>query len=180
MPYKYGMTKRDFTRRILKGKKDVLQAFLDRLRDKKIRFCVIGGLAVNAYAAPVVSPDLDVIVASDRIQDLREALSSGFRAKEFPNSLNISCRGSDLRIQIRTDPRYQAFLGKARMKNVLGYDMPVARIEDVLQGKIWAALDETRRPSKRQKDLADILRLVEKRKNLARFIPAELKSRLSL
>jgi len=57
---------------------------------------------------------------------------------------------------------------------------PVADVEDVLQSKIWAALDETRRPSKRQKDLADILRLVEKRKDLARFIPAGLKSRLSL
>jgi hypothetical protein len=180
MSYKYDMTKRDFTRLILNGKKDVLQEFLDRLRDKKIKFCVIGGLAVNAYAEPVVSLDLDVVVASDRLRILRDALPSGFKTKEFPNSLNISCPGSDLRIQVQTDPRYQAFLGNARMKNVLGYNMPVARIEDVLQGKIWAALDETRRPSKRQKDLADILRLVEKRMDLAMFIPAELKSRLSL
>jgi hypothetical protein len=180
MSYKYDMTKRDFTRRILNGKKDVLQAFLDRLRDKKIRFCVIGGLAVNAYAEPVVSLDLDIVIASDRIPDLREALPSGSKVKEFPNSLNISCPGSDLRIQVQTDPRYQDFLRKARIKSVLGYDMPVARVEDVLQGKIWAALDETRRPSKRLKDLADILRLVEKRKDLAKFIPAELKSRLSL
>ena len=58
--------------------------------------------------------------------------------------------------------------------------MPVARIEDVLRGKIWAALDETRRPSKRQKDLADILRLLEKRKSLRALIPAELRFRLSL
>jgi len=180
MPYKYSMTARDFTRRIMNGKKDVLQVFLNRLRNKKIRFCVIGGLAVNAYAEPVVSLDLDVVVASDRIQDLRESLPAGFKSKEFPNSLNISGRGSDLRIQVQTDPRYQAFLEKARMKSVLGYNMPVARVEDVLRGKIWAALDETRRPSKRQKDLADILRLVEKRSELARFIPAGLKSRLSL
>ena len=58
--------------------------------------------------------------------------------------------------------------------------MPVARIKNVLQGKIWAALDKSRRPSKRQKDLADILRLVEKKKSLTALIPAELKSRLSL
>jgi len=88
--------------------------------------------------------------------------------------------GSDLRIQIQTDPRYQAFLAKAGIKDVLGYQMPVARIEDVLRGKIWAALDETRRPSKRQKDLADILRLLEKRKSLRALIPAELRFRLSL
>lgn len=52
----------------------------------------------------------------------------------------------------------------------------------ILNGKkdVLQAFLETRRPSKRQKDLADILRLVEKRKDLARFIPAALKSRLSL
>lgn len=174
------MTKRDFTRRILNGKKDVLQEFLDRLRDRKIPFCVIGGLAVNAYVEPVVSLDLDIVVADDRLHGLQKSLPAGSKARKFAHSLNISCRGSDLRIQVQTDPRYQAFLSKARTKDVLGYKMPVARVEDVLQGKIWAALDETRRPSKRQKDLADILRLVEKRPSLAGLIPARLKSRLSL
>lgn len=39
--------------------------------------------------------------------------------------------------------------------------MPVASARDVLQGKVWAAQDHSRRVSKRQKDLADIARLVE-------------------
>jgi hypothetical protein len=34
--------------------------------------------------------------------------------------------------------------------------MKVAALEDVLQDKVWAYLDESRRKSKRQKDLADI------------------------
>lgn len=51
----------------------------------------------------------------------------------------------------------------------------MAAARDVLQGKIWAALDETRRPSKRQKDLADILRFLEKRPGLAQLIPRRLK-----
>jgi len=174
------MTKREFTRRVLNGKTDVLQEFLGILKDREIRFCVIGGLAVNAYAEPVVSLDLDVVIAADRISDLRRVLPSSFRVKRFTNSLNLSSPGSDLRIQVQTDPRYQLFLPKAVKKDVLGYEMPVARIEDVLQGKIWAAQDEKRRPSKRQKDLADILRLVEKRKSLSKLIPPELKSRLSL
>ena len=33
--------------------------------------------------------------------------------------------------------------------------------KDVLQGKIWAYKDEERRKSKRQKDLADIFRIIE-------------------
>jgi hypothetical protein len=174
------MTKREFTRRVLRGKEDPLQEFLGLLRDRKILFCVIGGLAVNAYTEPVVSLDLDIVVAAARLNDLKKTLPSGFKATEFSNSLNISRRGSDLRIQVQTDPRYQRFLPKARTKDVLGYAMPVARAEDVLQGKVWAALDRTRRPSKRQKDLADILRLVEKRPAMSGLIPDELKPLLSL
>ncbi len=174
------MTKREFTRRILNGKKDVLQDIIARLGAQRIPFCVIGGLAVNAYAEPVVSLDLDIVAAAERLRDLKQALPAGSKVRKFAHSLNISYPGSDLRIQVQTDPRYQSFLSKARTKDVLGYKMPVARVEDVLQGKIWAALDETRRPSKRQKDLADILRLVEKRPALAGLVPAGLKQRLSL
>lgn len=174
------MTKKEFTSRVLNEKADILQGFLDILRTRKIRFCVIGGLAVNAYAEPVVSLDLDIVVAAERLRDLRDVLPAGFKVKAFANSLNISHRDSDLRIQVQTDPRYQAFLPRSRPKDVLGYAMPVARAEDVLRGKIWAALDRTRRPSKRQKDLADILRLVENRPSLAGLVPAVLKKRLAL
>ena len=45
-------------------------------------------------------------------------------------------------------------------------------------GKIWAALDNARRPSKRQKDLADIARLLEVRPDLRRQTPAEILARL--
>ena len=179
-PYKYDMTKRHFTRLVQNAKADVLQIFVDQLRKEKIKYGVIGGLAVNAYAEPVVSLDLDLVVEAGRIQDILKTLPPGSKIKKFSNSLNISFAESDLRIQIQTDSRYQAFLSGVRRRNVLGYTMSVARIEDVFQGKLWAALDKTRRPSKRQKDLADILRLLEKRKTLGRLIPEELKARLSL
>ncbi len=47
--------------------------------------------------------------------------------------------------------------------------------EDVLAGKIWAYSDDQRRKSKRQKDLADIMRLVETHPNLAQRLPDTLK-----
>ena len=50
--------------------------------------------------------------------------------------------------------------------------------EDVLQGKVWAAGDETRRPSKRQKDLADIARLLEAFPELRPTVPAAILDRL--
>ncbi len=174
------MTEKEFARRVLNGKKDVLGQFLELLKKRRFGYCVIGGLAVNAYAEPVVSLDLDVVIESGRVEDLRKSLPAGFKVEEFPNSVNISIPGSDLRIQIQTDPRYQAFLPNAKVKKILGYEMPVARVEDVLRGKIWAALDERRRPSKRQKDLADILRLLERRKGLSKLVPPELKRRFSI
>jgi hypothetical protein len=56
--------------------------------------------------------------------------------------------------------------------------MKVASIEDVLQGKIWAYLDEQRRKSKRQKDLADIVRLIEEYPSLAERLPESVKKRI--
>ncbi len=174
------MTKKEFVRKVTNGKKDLLQEFIDILKRRKIPFCIIGGLAVNAYAEPVVSLDLDVVIIVDRLDDLLVTLRKKYKVKKYVNSINISSPFSDLRIQIQTDLRYQPFISRAVDKEVLGYRLAVARIEDVLRGKIWAAEDKTRRPSKRQKDLADILRLIEARKNLLSLIPASLKKRLSL
>jgi hypothetical protein len=60
----------------------------------------------------------------------------------------------------------------------MDFQLPVARIDDILQGKIWAALDETRRQSKRQKDLADIARIIEVSPELRERVPAELLAKL--
>ncbi len=174
------MTKREFARRVWKGEKDALEAFLKSLEKAKIKFAVIGGLAVNAYVEPVVSLDLDIIVSSPQIEKLAGLLPPGGRCRRFAHSLNIELAGSDVRIQVQTDERYQPFLRRARKKSVLGYKMPVAHVEDVLQGKVWAALDESRRASKRQKDLADILRLIESKASLADLVPPSLKKKLEL
>ncbi len=60
---------------------------------------------------------------------------------------------------------------------VLGYDIPVAALEDVFQGKLWAFSDPARRPSKRQKDWADIMRLAETHPHLIALLPNSLRDR---
>jgi hypothetical protein len=174
------MIEKEFYKSVANAKKDLLQEFLDLLNKHKIPFCIIGGLAVNAYAEPVVSLDLDVVIVAERMQELSALLSKKYKTKKYANSINIFSPASDLRIQLQTDPRYQDFIGRAKKKQVLGYKLPVAAIEDVLQGKIWAAQDETRRMSKRQKDLADIMRLIESKKSLLSHVPAALKSKLGI
>ena len=56
--------------------------------------------------------------------------------------------------------------------------MKVATVEDLLKGKVWAYSDERRRMSKRQKDLADIVRLIEVYPNLADKLPVEIRNKL--
>jgi len=173
------MTKRQFLNAVSNGGGDVLQAFLDLLAESGTRYCVIGGLAVNAYVEPVVSLDLDVVVAaSDTEAVIAGAEKRGFKLERFEHSINLNSRNSDLRIQVQTDSRYQDFPARAEPADVLGYTMNVAALEDVLQGKVWAASDPARRRSKRQKDLADIARLIEAYPELELRVPDPLRERL--
>lgn len=157
---------------------NLLEQLITLLAEHKIEYCIIGGQAVNAYVEPLVSLDLDLVVGVDQLNQVKALLQRSFQVKSFPHSLNISLAGSDLRVQIQTDPRYASFPTRAAWRNVLGQMLPVARLEDVLQGKVWAAQDPTRRASKRQKDLADIARLLEAYPTLRDQVPAELLARL--
>jgi hypothetical protein len=168
------MTKKDFFNSISKSEQDVLQQFLDILQQHNINYCVIGGLAVNAYVEPVVSLDLDVVVTMDDMDKLSKAARGIFTVEEFPHSLNLRSELSDVRIQVQKDPRYQSFIRRAVEKDIMGYTMKTAALEDVFQGKICAYLDKERRASKRQKDLADILRLIEANQELKGLLPGSL------
>jgi hypothetical protein len=169
------MTGKEFMKAVSNGQVDILETFLSLLKELAAPYCVIGGLAVNAYTEPVVSLDLDMVVISKDLDKVRKsALSKGYKVQDFEHSFNLSAAGSDLRIQIQTDPRYQSYLSRSIKKKVLGYEMKVASLEDVLQGKIWAYADDTRRKSKRQKDLADIYRLLESHPRLQKKIPENL------
>ena len=171
------VTGKEFLNAVANGETDLVELLLTILAGTEARYCAIGGLAVNAYAEPVVSLDLDLVVVADAVAKVCEAARArGLKVEEFEHSINLSARGSDLRIQLQTDPRYQDFLPRAVRRDVLG--MFVASLEDVLQGKLWAYSDERRRPSKRQKDLADILRLVETHPDLRAKLPPGLLSHL--
>ena len=157
---------------------NLLENLISLLNEQGIRFCVIGGQAVNAYVEPLVSLGLDLVVAVHQLEQVDEHLNRRFVLRRFPHSLNVSSAGSDLRVQIQTDERYARFVERAARREVLGLELPVASVEDVLQGKIWAAQDAGRRGSKRQKDLADIARLLEKYPELRRQVPQEIRARL--
>ena len=172
------MRARDFWKTVTLDRADFLDRLLALFTEHRVPYCVVDGQAVNAYVEPVVSLDLDVAVALDRLDEVEALLGRTFAVERFPHRVNVSERGSDLRVQLQTDRRYSAFVERAEQREVLGLHLPVARVEDVLQGKIWAAMDAGRRASKRQKDLADIARLIEAFPHLRRDVPADVLSKL--
>ena len=167
-----------FRKAVTVDRSNLLERFFEILRAEDVPFCLIGGQALNAYVEPVVSLDLDVVVAADRISGIETLLRRSFAVERFPHSLNVSDPDSDVRIQIQLDPRYAAFISRAAPRSVLDLKVPVAAIDDILRGKVWAVQDATRRGSKRQKDLADIARILETYPDLRSLVPDDVLARL--
>ena len=168
----------DFWKTVAMDHSNLLENLIELLKKHDVRFCVIGGQAVNAYVEPLVSLDLDLAVAVDQVDKVDALLDQHFTLKRFSHSLHVTLADSDVRVQIQTDKRYSEFVKRASVRSVLGMELPVASVEDVLQGKIWAVMDSERRGSKRQKDLADIARILENYPHFRSQVPQEILERL--
>jgi hypothetical protein len=115
------MTGKTFMNAVGSGKTDILQTFLKILEETKSPYCIIGGLAVNAYVEPVVSLDLDMVVAMEDVEEVcKAAKRKGLRVEKFEHSVNLMSPKSDLRVQLQTDMRYQEFISRCRTKQILG------------------------------------------------------------
>ena len=157
----------------LTGHDSDLKLAVEALRSTGQPFCLIGGLAVNHFVEPVVTLDADFAIAS--AAGLVEALKArSFRIQEFPHSINAQLPGSRLRLQITVNSRYAAFPARAVGGRVFGVEMPVACLEDPVQGKLWAATDPARRATKRQKDRLDLARIAESHPSVLPLIPPGL------
>lgn len=140
---------------------------------------MIGGLAVNCYVEPVFTLDADLVVVSAELEAIKaELTTAGFSMQEFPHSLNARMEGSELRIQFSLDPRYQAFLKDTKVMNVLGEQVSVASLANIVLGKTWAWSDFGRRPTKRKKDELDLMRILEAYPGLRHMMPQEIRDQL--
>lgn len=160
------------------GGGDVLK-LIETLEREEISWCAIGGLAVNYWAEePIATADVDLAISPNDIERAVKALEeAGFRSSRYEWSINL--RGSSkVSVQISTEHVYHDFPSRSVPADVHGILMRVADLEDTLTGKILAWGDERRRPSKRQKDLLDIMRLVEAHPELSDKVPTEIATRL--
>jgi hypothetical protein len=143
------------------------------------QWCLVGGLAVNCYVEPVFTMDADMVVTLADLPAIRaELITSGFLVEAYEHSVNAQMKGSELRIQFTVDQRYQEFLANTEMMEVLGEQVPIASIENVVRGKVWAWSDPKRRLSKRKKDELDLIRIAEKYPELRQLMPPEITSQL--
>lgn len=160
------------------GANDVMR-LVDALERAELSWCVIGGVAVNHWAAePMVTRDLDLVVAAEDVERASAILvEAGFAAEQHEWSINFTGKSS-VSIQLSTEAGYRDFPSRAVAADVHGILMRVASLRDTLDGKVRAYSDAARRQSKRIKDLADIVRLVETHPELRAGLPALIQSQL--
>lgn len=161
------------------GGGDVL-LLVQTLERLEIPWCMIGGLAVNHWAEePMATADVDVVIAAERVEECVNALcAAGFAAEKFQWSVNLKGK-SAVSVQISTEEVYREFPSRSIPADIHGILMRVACLEDTLRGKILAWQDSKRRASKRQKDLLDLMRLVEAHPQLREKLPPDLAKKLS-
>ena len=152
---------------------------VETLERREIPWCMIGGLAVNHWAKePMATADVDVVIAAGRIPEAVKALrAAAFVAKTFQWSVNLKGR-SAVSVQISTEEVYREFPARSVPADIHGILMRVASLPDTLWGKILTRQDPEGRASKRQKDLMDIMRLVEAHPRLRKLLPADLAKRV--
>lgn len=144
------------------GGVDDVMRLVDALERADIAWCAIGGVAVNHWAEePMVTQDVDFVVTAEKVEETVGVLEdAGFGADRFSWSINFKGR-SKVSVQLSTEEIYLTFPERSVAADVHGVLMRVASLEDTLLGKTLAWQDQTRRQSKRAKDFADIVRLVE-------------------
>lgn len=173
------MTSKQFFDWQTAGGADDVMRLVDCLERADVRWCAIGGVAVNYWAEePMVTQDVDFVVTAEDIDKVTDALvAAGFTAERHDWSINFKGR-SKVSIQLSTEEDYLSFPERSVPADVHGILMRVASVEDTLQGKIWAWSDISRRQSKRIKDHADIARLVESHPEFWEKLPEALQAQV--
>lgn len=157
------------------SKRPALLALCRVLRDSRVSYAIIGGLAVQVHQKePRTTLDIDIaVLARDSIP--REALvACGFRFHEsFIHSENwFAADGTP--VQFTDDPLLSPAIPVADEIVLDDVTLRVIRVVDLLHEKLRAGCDPDRRRSKRLRDLADAQTLLEENPSLEpELSPAE-------
>ncbi len=154
-------------------------ALLVQILDRYGHWCLVGGPAVNCYVEPVFTMDADIVVSATELSAIEaQLIAKGFSVEKHPHSVNAQMKGSQLRIQFTVDPRYQEFLADTQAFQVLGEQVPVASMKNIVRGKVWAWDDPKGLLSKRKKDELDLIRIGEGYPDLRNMMPPVISGQL--
>lgn len=90
----------------------------------------------------------------------------------------LKCVAASSEIQFTLDVRYQTFLVDSSIHLVLASGVPVASLQNIVRGKVWAWSDPKHRLSKRKKDELDLIRIGEKYPELRTLMPPVITAQL--
>ena len=141
----------------------------EALRRYSTGWCVIGGLAVNSYVTPVYTAELELVVATTDLEPvLLDLRAADFLVQEFPFTINARRRvlrtghlTHQLKVRFMKQGCYQPFLDRATLRTILGMDVPVAALADLVQGELWMRESAGHRASKNMQAEMNLLRLAE-------------------
>jgi len=127
------MTAKEFFDWQTSGGTDDVMKLVAALEKADIPWCAIGGVAVNHWAEhPMVTEDVDLVVASDSVERTIAVLEEvGFQAERFEWSVNFK-GASAVSVQLSTEDSYKEFPSRAVPADVHGILLRVASLEDTL------------------------------------------------
>jgi len=165
-------------------KEPALRSLTELMDREGVAYAVIGGLAVQLHSQePRTTRDIDLAIKTYDDVPASQLRAAGFEhVGRFPHSDNWVAPGggpmaSRTPVQFSADELMAGAIERARSIAVRGFRLPLVTAADLLQLKLRAAEDPSRRGSKRATDVADILRLVEDHPDLSQSVP-DLKDRL--
>lgn len=148
-------------------KKPALLALADVFEKTGVPYAIIGGVAAQVrMAEPRTTIDIDVAIK--RRDDLpRGALeAAGFRhTGEFPYTSNWVGPGG-VAVQFSDDPTFGVAIDSALPEPLEGRTLRIITAGELLQSKLRSAAEPRRRPSKRMRDIADVMALIEENPEL--------------
>jgi len=153
--------------RFLKGEGGVhsaLRALAERLRVEGIPYAVAGGIALFHHGYRRFTEDVDVLVTKDGLAKIHERLVGLGYTQEFPGAKNLRHADSRVKIEFLVTGRYP---GDGKPKPVAFPDPESVREEEdgiaylrlpaLIELKLASGMTEPGR----QKDLADVLALIQ-------------------
>ena len=143
-------------------KEPALIALASVLNGHGVAWTIIGGIAAQVHLEePRTTLDIDVAILTASDLPIADLQAAGFRhGSSHAHSDNWTGPG-DVPVQFSADPAWRAAISRASQVVLGDATLPVLAPADLLRAKLVAARDPGRRRSKRLRDVADALALVE-------------------